>query len=68
VTRSSSSSTRAYRDERKEIFAIHLARRDRDPARFDLGALADAAGGFSGAEIEQALVSALSPHSARRAT
>jgi SpoVK/Ycf46/Vps4 family AAA+-type ATPase len=47
------------RDERKEIFAIHLARRDRDPARFDLGALADAAGGFSGAEIEQALVSAL---------
>jgi SpoVK/Ycf46/Vps4 family AAA+-type ATPase len=44
---------------RKEIFAIHLAKRRRDPARFDLNALADAADGFSGAEIEQAVISAM---------
>jgi AAA+ superfamily predicted ATPase len=45
--------------ERREIFGIHLARRRRDPAAFDLDALATAAEGFSGAEIEQAVVSAL---------
>ena len=45
--------------ERAEIFAIHLARRGRRPDAFDLGALAVAARGFSGAEIEQALLSAL---------
>jgi hypothetical protein len=45
--------------ERKDIFAIHLGKRERDPARFDLDALAAAADGFSGAEIEQAVVSAL---------
>ncbi len=47
------------RAERREIFAIHLAKRKRDPARFDLAALAEASEGFSGAEIEQAVVSAL---------
>ena len=46
-------------DERREIFAVHLAKRKRDPARFDLDALAAAAEGFSGAEIEQAVVAAL---------
>ena len=45
--------------ERAEIFAIHLRRRKRDPAAFDLPALAGASEGFSGAEIEQAIVSAL---------
>ncbi|ACL63672.1 AAA ATPase central domain protein [Anaeromyxobacter dehalogenans 2CP-1] len=45
--------------ERREIFQIHLARRRRDPARFDLHALAAASEGFSGAEIEQAVVSGL---------
>jgi hypothetical protein len=45
--------------ERREIFGIHVAKRGRDPARFDLEALARAAEGFSGAEIEQAIVSAL---------
>ncbi len=45
--------------ERAEIFAIHLARRGRDPARFDLPALAAASADFSGAEIEEAVVSAL---------
>src|SRR5438552_5594563 len=46
-------------DERRQIFSIHLARRHRDPARFDLAALAAASEGFSGAEIEQAVLSAL---------
>jgi ATP-dependent 26S proteasome regulatory subunit len=45
--------------ERREIFGIHLRRRRRDPARFDLDALARDAEGFSGAEIEQAIVSGL---------
>ena len=29
-------------DEREEIFAIHLRKRKRDPAKFDLDALAEA--------------------------
>ncbi|MGH7376086.1 MAG: AAA family ATPase [Candidatus Methylomirabilales bacterium] len=46
-------------EERTEILRIHLARRKRDPARFDLAALAAASEGFSGAELEQAIVAAL---------
>jgi AAA+ superfamily predicted ATPase len=46
-------------DERREIFGIHLKRRGRDLARFDLDALAQASDGFSGAEIEQAVIAAL---------
>jgi len=46
-------------EERAEIFLLHLQRRKRDPSGFDLGALAQAAEGFSGAEIEQGIVSAL---------
>ncbi len=46
-------------EARKEIFAVHLKKRKRNPAAFDLAALAQAAEGFSGAEIEQAVVSAL---------
>ncbi len=42
-----------------ELFQIHLKRRGRDPAPFDLTALAAASDGFSGAEIEQAVVSGL---------
>jgi SpoVK/Ycf46/Vps4 family AAA+-type ATPase len=45
--------------ERKEIFAVHLRKRKRDPATLDLDTLAQASAGFSGAEIEQAVVSAL---------
>jgi SpoVK/Ycf46/Vps4 family AAA+-type ATPase len=44
---------------RAEIFAIHLARRDLDPRTFDLERLAEASEGFTGAGIEQAVVSAL---------
>ncbi len=46
-------------EERADIFRLHLQRRKRDPSAFDLGALARAAEGFSGAEIEQGIVSAL---------
>ncbi|MCK9505709.1 MAG: AAA family ATPase [Porticoccaceae bacterium] len=47
------------RNTRKAIFSIHLARRELDPQRFDLDELAIASEGFSGAEIEQVVVSAL---------
>ncbi len=44
---------------RTDIFAIHLRRRGQAPEQFDLNRLADASDGFSGAEIEQAVVGAL---------
>jgi hypothetical protein len=46
-------------ENRREIFDIHLRKRCQTPASFDLTALAEAAEGFSGAEIEQAVVSAM---------
>ena len=45
--------------ERAEILRLHLERRKQDPATFELPALVDATEGFSGAEIEQAIVTAL---------
>jgi SpoVK/Ycf46/Vps4 family AAA+-type ATPase len=45
--------------ERKEVFRIHLARRGRKPDRFDIDDLAKRCDGFSGAEIEEAIISAL---------
>lgn len=44
---------------RAQVFTLHLQRRALDVANFDLDALAQAADGFSGAEIEQAIVAAL---------
>jgi len=44
---------------REKIFQIHLAKRELEVAAFDLAALADNSDGFSGAEIEQAVVGAL---------
>lgn len=44
---------------REDIFTIHLNKRDLDPGRFDLSQLAEMSDGFSGAEIEQAVVAAL---------
>lgn len=49
---------------RREIFAIHLRRRGLEPARFDLDRLAEASEGFTGAGIEQTVVSALYAESA----
>jgi SpoVK/Ycf46/Vps4 family AAA+-type ATPase len=46
-------------EERKNIFAIHLRARKQDTARFDLDQLATASSGFSGAEIEQAVIASL---------
>ena len=45
--------------ERRQIFAIHLMRRKRNPAEFDLDRVAAAAKGYSGAEIEAAVQTAL---------
>ncbi len=50
---------------RREIFAIHLRRRGIDPNRLDLDALAEASDGFTGAGIEQVVVSALYADTAR---
>ena len=44
---------------REIIFGIHLHRRNFDKTRFDLTRLAEATNGFSGAEIEQSVVSAM---------
>jgi SpoVK/Ycf46/Vps4 family AAA+-type ATPase len=54
-------------EPRAQIFAIHLKKRQRDPKKFDLPALAAAAEGYSGAEIEQAVISALHAAFAARA-
>lgn len=43
---------------RREIFAIHLGKRRLDARNFDMNALLAASEGFSGAEIEQAVISA----------
>jgi len=44
---------------RKQIFAIHLQKRNRDPDTFDLDCLAGVSEGYSGSEIEQCVISAL---------
>lgn len=44
---------------REQVFAIHLRKRSQDPSKIDVAALAAATDGFSGAEIEQAIISAL---------
>jgi SpoVK/Ycf46/Vps4 family AAA+-type ATPase len=46
-------------EERQDIFRIHLMKRRRAIDRFDLEQLANVCDGFSGAEIEQALVAAM---------
>jgi ATP-dependent 26S proteasome regulatory subunit len=45
--------------ERREVFEIHITKRGRDATRFDLQKLVDASAEFSGAEIEEAINSAL---------
>jgi SpoVK/Ycf46/Vps4 family AAA+-type ATPase len=46
-------------EERLEIFKIHLGRRAVDVTRFNLAQLAGLSNGWTGAEIEQCVVSAL---------
>jgi SpoVK/Ycf46/Vps4 family AAA+-type ATPase len=45
--------------ERKQIFAIQLTKRKRNPADYELEKIAEAAKGFSGAEIESAVQGAM---------
>ena len=45
--------------ERRAIFQIHLDRRGRDPADFDLDALVARTGDFTGSEIEQAVIAGM---------
>jgi len=44
---------------REQLFALHLRRRKLEPSSFDLASLVASSDGFSGAEIEQAIVAAL---------
>lgn len=46
-------------EERREIFKIHLSKRRSDIERFDIDQLVNVCDGFSGAEIEQAIVAAM---------
>ena len=46
-------------ENRRDILEIHLRKRGLYPARFDLATLVKATEGFSGSEIEQAIVSAM---------
>lgn len=55
-------------ETRKDIFKIHLRRRNLAPSGFDLDLLADASQDFSGAEIEQAIVASLYTSQAQEIT
>jgi SpoVK/Ycf46/Vps4 family AAA+-type ATPase len=44
---------------RRQIFEIHLKKRNREPKKFDITAMSTAAQGYSGAEIEQAILAGL---------
>ena len=46
-------------EARREILALHLRRRERDPDVVDVGAIADLCADYSGAELEQVVVGAL---------
>ncbi len=46
-------------EERKEIIAIHLRKKKRIPESFDIDTLAKLSAGYSGAELEQAVIAAL---------
>jgi MoxR-like ATPase len=45
--------------EREEILRIHLRLRKQDPGTFDLAPVVEASDGFSGAELEQAVIASL---------
>jgi SpoVK/Ycf46/Vps4 family AAA+-type ATPase len=53
-------------ENRREILLIHFRKRALDPAEFDLAAIVEATRGFSGSEIEQAIVSAMYTAHAKR--
>jgi hypothetical protein len=47
------------REEREEIFSVHIGKRGRPPAGYDIGLLAGESEGYVGAEIEQAIIDAM---------
>ncbi len=47
------------KEERQDIFRIHLSKRRCETDRFDVEQLANVCDGFSGAEIEQAIIAAM---------
>src|SRR6187455_2298841 len=47
------------RDDRAQIFEIHIRRKNRDPGQFDIDKLVDVTTDYSGAEIEQAIIAAM---------
>lgn len=51
---------------RKDIFSIHLRKRNFQPENFTISTFAENSEGFSGAEIEQSVVAALYSSSAQR--
>ena len=53
-------------ENRRDILLIHLRKRSLDPVQFDLAAIVEATKGFSGSEIEQAIVSAMYTAHAKR--
>jgi len=53
-------------DERKQVFSIQLTKRKRNAADYDLDRVAEAAKGFSGAEIESAVQTGLYAAFARK--
>jgi SpoVK/Ycf46/Vps4 family AAA+-type ATPase len=46
-------------EDREEIFNIHLVKSKRDPSRFDIPLLAEVSDGYTGAEIEASIISAM---------
>ncbi len=46
------------KEERQQIFSVHLTNNAEDPKRFDLSRLAHTTEGWSGAEIQQAVIAA----------
>ncbi len=48
-----------YHKERVAIWQVHIAKRNRKPSQFDLSDLASKSDGFSGRQIEQAWIAAL---------
>lgn len=47
------------KEERKEIFKIHLLKKKRDPANFDLDHLSDISHRYTGAELEKSIKEAI---------
>jgi ATP-dependent 26S proteasome regulatory subunit len=47
------------KEEREDIFKVHLSKRRCDTSRFDIEQLSTVCDGFSGSEIEQAIIAAM---------